>query len=140
MRRARAPAHPPPGATTAPSIAALVPDDPGHWAVGVWTVTYGALTVELAVLDIAGGHARGIYCNLREGPTLGFHDLHPEHGIRAKVSRKKLEFKIGDSKLSFKRTKDADILKRTRRRQGKTQRHDVHRTDEPACASRVAPR
>ena len=130
---------PPPGAATAPSIADLVPGDPDHWAVGTWTVTYRGLTVDLAVLDVVDRYARGIYCNLREGPTLGFHDLGPD-GIRAKVSRKKLDFKIGDVRFSFKRTKDDDILRRTRRQKGNTQKHDMHRTDEPACASLVTPR
>ena len=131
---------PPEGATTAPSVAALVPDEPEHWAVGVWTVTYKGLTIELAVLDVVDGYARGIYCKLREGPTLTFHDLDPEHGLRAKASRKKLGFRIRDIQFSFKRTKDDNILKRTRRHKGKTQKHDVHRTDEPTCASRVSPR
>ena len=125
---------------TAPAVATLVPDEPEHWAVGTWTVTYQGLTVELAVLDVVDRYARGIYCNLREGPTLGFHDLDPEGGIRAKVSRKNLSFKIRDIQFSFKRTKDDDILKRTRRHKGKTKKHDVHRTDEPTCASRVSPR
>lgn len=131
---------PPPGAKTGPTVADLMPDEPEHWAVGTWTVTYNGLTVELAVLDIVDGYARGIYCNLRDGPTLGFHDLDPDHGLRAKVSRTKLKLRIRDIEFSFKRTKDADILERTRRHRGKTQRHDVHRTDEPACASQVAPR
>ena len=130
---------PPPGATTAPSIVDLIPDDPEHWAVGTWTVTYEGLTVDLAVLDVVDRYALGVYCNLREGPTLGFHDLGPD-GIRAKVSRKKLDFKIGNVRFSFKRTKDDDILRRTRRQSGSKQTHDMHRTDEPACASLVTPR
>ena len=134
------PLTPPPGATAAPSVADLIPAAPEHWAVGTWTVTYSGLTVELAVVDVVDRYARGIYCNLRDGPTLGFHDLDPDHGLRAKVSRKKLDFKIRDIRFSFKRTKDDNVLERTRRHKGKTQRHDVHRTDKPACASRVAPR
>ena len=131
---------PPPGAKTGPTVADLMPDEPEHWAVGTWTVTYNGLTVELAVLDVVDRYARGIYCNLRDGPTIGFHDLDPDHGLRAKVSRTKLKFRIQDIQFSFKHTKDADILKRTRRHKGKTQRHEVRRTDEPACASQVAPR
>ena len=129
----------PPGATTGPTVADLVPEEPDHWAIGTWTTTYNGLTIELAVLDVVDRYARGIYCNLRDGPTLGFHDLHPDHGLRAKVSRKKLSFKIRDIRFTFQRTKDDDILERTRRQGGKTKRHDVHRTDEPACANRVTP-
>ena len=131
---------PPPGAITAPTVADLIPDEPEHWAIGTWTATDGVLTVELTVLDVVDRYARGIYCNLRAGPTLGFYDLDPEHGLRAKVSRKKLSFKIRDIRFSFKRTKDDNVLERTRRQKGKTKRHEVHRTDEPACASRVTPR
>ena len=131
---------PPPGASPGPSVADLIPDEPEHWAVGVWTVTYRGLTVELAVVDVVDRYARGIYCNLREGPTLGFHDLDPKEGIRAKVSRKTLKFKIRDIQFTFKRTKDDDILKRSRRHKGKTQKHEVQRTDEPACANRIATR
>ena len=128
------------GVAAAPAVAALVPDEPEHWAVGVWTVTGDDLSVDLAVLDVADGKARGLYCNLRDGITLGFHDLDPEHGIRAKVTRTKLSFKIRDTRFSFKRTNNPDVLKGTRRGGGRTQKHSVVRTDEPACASRVSPR
>ena len=131
---------PSPGASPGPSVADNIPDEPAHWAIGAWTVTYRGLTVELAVHDVADRFARGIYCNVREGPTLGFHGLDPEHGLRAKVSRNKVQFKSRDIQFSFKRSRDADVLKRTRRQGGKTQRHDVHRTGEPICANRVTVR
>ena len=130
---------PPPGATTGPSVADLIPDEPKHWAVGAWTASDRKLTVELTVLDVVDGYAQGTYCNLRPGPTFGFYDVGP-NAVRAKVSRTKLKFRIRDIQFSFKRDKDPDILKRTRRQKGKTQRHDVHRTTEPACASRLTPR
>ena len=131
---------PPEGGAATPAVAALVPDEPEHWAVGVWTVTRDDLSVDLAVLDLADGQARGLYCTVRDGTTLEFHDLDPEHGIRAKVTRTKLSFKIRNTRLSFKRTKSPDVLKGTRRSGGRTQKHKVIRTDEPTCASRISPR
>ena len=102
-------------------------------------VSADELSVDLAVLDVEDGYARGLYCNVRDGTTLGVHDLDPEHGIRAKATRTKLTFKIGDTRFSFKRTKNADILRGTRRGGGRTQKHEVVRTDDPTCASRVSP-
>lgn len=131
---------PPPGATTGLSVTDTVPEDPGHWAIGVWRLTEDDKTVELAVTAVEDGHARGVYCNVEAGPTLGFHYLDPETGTSAKTSRKRVRFKIGDATVTFKRTKDADVIERTERRKGKTVKHNAGRTDESICVARLAPR
>ena len=103
---------PPANATTPQSVADRMLDDPDQWAVGSWVGTrHTGLIIELNVLDVVDGHARGIYCNERPGPSFAARDLHPE-GINARVTRNKLSFRIRDIQFSFKRTDD-DTLGRT---------------------------
>ena len=135
---------PPAGAATPRTVADLTPDSPGHWAVGSWIGKRpNGLIIELSVLDVLDGRARGVYCNERDGPTFAALDLEPD-GLDARVTRKKLSFRIhrrgSDIQFAFKRTGDPDVLASSRRHRGKKRAVEMHRTREPTCATRIAPR
>jgi len=126
---------------TAPALAfaETVPGDSDHWAIGSWTATRpSGLSVELTLVDVKNGRGYGIYCNLRDGPTYTVLDVHPD-GLNAKVTRNKVTFRIDKIQFAFKKTSD-DTVQATRRHKGKKTTVEGHRTDEPACASRVTPR
>ena len=135
---------PPAGTTNPATVAELTPDSPEHWAVGSWTgMRTTGLRIELSVLDVDGRAAKGVYCNERPGPTFAALDLEPE-GLNARVTRRKLSFRIhhkrGDIQFAFQRTDDPDVLEASRRHRGKKRTVEIHRTREPTCATRIAPR
>ena len=131
--------NPPADAPRRPTIAETMPDEPEHWAVGSWTATRPTgLAIELSLFDVKGGRGYGIYCNVREGPTYVVHDVHPD-ALNAKVTRNKVSFRIRDIRFAFKRTGE-DTVEATRRHKGKKTTVEGHRTDEPACASRITTR
>ena len=122
------------------TVAEAMPDDPGHWAIGSWTATRpSGLPVELSLLDVKNGRGYGIYCNLRGGPSYMVHDVHPDKGLNARVTRNKVSFRINKIQFVFKRTGD-DTVEATRRHKGKKTTVEGQRTDEPACASRITAR
>ena len=132
--------NPPADAPMRPTIAETMPDQPEHWAIGSWTLTRpSGLVVELTIFDVKAGRGHGIYCNLRDGPTYTVLDIHPDKGLNAKVTRNKVSFRIKKVRFAFKKTGD-DTVEATRRHKGKKTTVDGHRTDEPACASRVTHR
>ena len=128
---------PPANATDAATVADTMPDDPEHWAIGSWTVTRPTgLPVELTIVDVKSKRGYGIYCNLR-GPTYTVLDVHPD-GLDAKVTTTKITFRIGKIRFEFKRTDDPDIVDASRQDHRGRKTLEGHRTDEPACASRIA--
>ena len=67
------------------------------------------------------------------------HDVHPDKGLNARVTRNKVSFRINKIQFVFKRTGD-DTVEATRRHKGKKTTVEGQRTDEPACASRITAR
>jgi len=126
------------GTAPAATVATAPREGKPGWLLGTWTGTWpNGLTVELTVTRIdEKRNARGIYCNLREGPITFVYDLHPETAVKARTSRNGVKFRINKIQFAFKKTAD-DAMRITRRQSGKKTTLDVVRTDEPACANRV---
>ena len=127
------------GTAPATTVATAPREGTPAWLLGTWTGTWpNGLTVELTVTRIdKQRYAQGIYCNLREGPITFVYDLHPERAVKARTSRNGVKFRINKIQFAFKKTAD-DAMRITRRQGGKKTTLDVVRTDEPACANRVA--
>lgn len=131
---------PPADAPRRPTVTDIIPDDPAHWAIGAWTATRpSGLVVELALVDVEGNRGHGIYCNVRGGPSYVVHDIHPD-GLNAKVTGRKVSFRIGTIRFEFRRTDDPDTLDAMRRDNRGKRTVAARRADQPVCASKVVAR
>ena len=121
------------------SVAERMPEHADHELIGHWTGhdPQTSLIVELSLVEIEDGHARGVFCNAWSINSGYFYVLDPTSGFLAPVTPDTVRFDVNQVAFAFQL--DARALRMSRTTHGSTKTLTLEKTDTPTCAHRFIP-